>query len=352
MDPKQLFDALQKRTSMRVVRRVLAKNGFPRGQGWDQVKEKLKDKRIAAKADYQGLQDGLRELLIAGDKAVRVFKLSRANAASLRAAVSKLKIAQTNEFSKHFPYPVPDSVLLNLPPQPAVPVAKFHGAQGEGILFSSLNIIEIRERLTAAQLGATAAAYDEVIGIKKVKFQTFDALIVSKTKDYAYVLTDAHLDTTQGTRRALQSNVREAVNSMVGSKVLAKPVNLLPFIEPIYNSNDGLVKRLHYTTTTESGRQEWMRGSGNCLRAELSHKAGMQALSGAFKGYAIEIEYPLQEVEGYTPRPLVSILGLYRMTYELDPAVDDATIWGCATIAEFEQTLAELMYHVSGSKSI
>lgn len=352
MKPKELFDALQKRTSMRVVRRVLANNGFPRGQGWDSIKDKLKDKNVAAKADFQGLQDGLRELLIAGDKGVRVFDLTKGNAATLRSMVSGLKIQQGNVFATHFPYPVPDNVLAGLPPQPTMPVAKFQGPQGTGLLFSSVNIIEVRERLTAAQIGATAANYDEVIGIRKVKFQTFDALIVSKTKDYAYVLTDAHLDTTQGTRQALHSNVRNAVNSMAGTKVIDKPINLLPLIEPIYNSTEGLVKRLHYTTTTETGNQQWRRGSGNCLRDELAHKAAMTALAGGYKGYALEIEYPLAEVNGYTPRPLLAIIGLYRMTYELNPCVEDATIWGCATVEEIEKTLAELMVHVTGSKSI
>jgi len=68
--------------------------------------------------------------------------------------------------------------------------------------------------------------------------------------------------------------------------------------------------------------------------------------------YAIEVEYPLPEVKGYTPRPLLSVTGLYRMTYEINPTVEDATIWGCATVEELENTLAELMLHISGTKSI
>jgi hypothetical protein len=352
MKPKELFDALQKRTSMRVARRVLAVNGFPRGAGWEQVKEKLKDKHVAAKVDYTGLEDGLRQLLIAGDKGLRIYELSTGGASNLRSAVTALKIPQTGVFATHFPYPVPDGILNGLPPQPAVPVAKFSGAQGTGVLFSSVNIVEIREKLTAAQIGAKASDYDEVIGIKKVKFQTFDALIVSNRKKYAYVLTDAFLDTTQATRRALHSNMKEAINKLAGAKVLGEPLNLLPLVEPVYKSADGAVKRLHYTTTSESGKQEWMRGGGNCLREETSHKAGMKALADGFKAFGIEIEYPLDEVQGYTPRPLLAIIGTYRMTYELAPKVEDATIWGCATIDELENTLAELMVHASGSKSI
>lgn len=352
MQQKKLFDALEKRTSMRVVRRVLVQNGFPRGQGWDSIKSKMKDKKVEANADFHGLEKGLGELLIAGDKGVRVFEVDNKNISAIRKLALGLKIDQTNVFAVNFPYLVSDKVLATLPPQPMTPVAKFQGPQGLGVLFSSINVIEVREKLNAAQIGATAANYDEVFGIRRVKSQTFNALIVSKTKDYAYILTDAHHDTTQGTRQGLHSEVRKTVNTLAGAKILNKPLNLLPLIERIYNSPEGLVKRLHYTTTTETGNQQWRRGSGNCLRDELAHKAAMTALAGGYKGYAIEVEYPLSEVNGYTPRPHIEIIGLYRMTYELDPCVEDATISGCATVEELEKTLAELMVHVTGIKSI
>lgn len=352
MNPKKLFDALQKRSSMRVVRRVLAENGFPRGTGWKQIADKLNDKKVAAKADFPGLEDGLRQLLITTDKGLRIYKLDPKEANALRTAISALKIAQGGVFAQHFPYPVPDSIMKGLPPQPAEPVAKFQGKQSTGVLFSSVNIIEVRERLTPSQMGVKASDYDEIIGIKKVKFPTFDALIMSKSQDFAYVLTDAHLDTTQGTRRGLHSNIVETAKKLAKSNVLKSPVNLLPLIDPMYNSGAGAVKRLHYTTTTSSGKQEWMRGSGNDLRQELSHKAGMTALSGGFKGYSIRVEYPLAKVKTYTPRPLIEIAGVYRMTYEAKPRVEDATVWDCATIDELEHTLAELMLHISGSKSV
>ncbi|MDW9593791.1 hypothetical protein GOA63_16420 [Sinorhizobium meliloti] len=352
MKPSPLIDALRKRTSIRVARRVLAEYRFPRGSGWDQIVEKLKDKDAAAKADYPGLERGLSEILIASDKSLRVYQLSAGDVATLRATVASLAIPPSGVFTTHHPYPVPDNILSGLPPQPAVPVSKFSGQQATGILFSSISIIEQRERLTAAQIGPTASAYDEVIGIKKIKSQTFDALIVSKSKNYAYVLTDAHIDTTQGTRNALHSNMKAAINTIAKTTVLETSINLLPFIEPIYNSPDGAVKRLHYTTTTSSGKEEWMRGGGNCLRQELAHKAGMTVLAGGFKSYGIEIEYPLDKVHGYIPRPSLAINGTYRMTYETNPRVEDATIEGCATQVELEETIAELMHHISGSKSI
>lgn len=351
MNPKEVLKAVQQRANMRVARRLLAQNGFPRGTGWDQIRDKLKDKVVAAAADYAGLEKSLRELLIVTDKSLRVYPVSASARTTLASEIAALRISSKGAFTSHFPSPVPSSVLSSLPVQTAVPVAKFNTPNVVGIVYSSVHVVEVRVKLKPSQLGVSGQ-YDEIIAIRREKMQTFDALMVAKNKNYIYTLTDAHFDLTQATRDALQSGLFDAVNKLAGRKVITNAVNLLPLIGPIYNSNDGAVKRLSYTTTTSSGKQEWMRGRGNCLRDELSHKAGMTALSGDFNGYALGIEYPMPEENGYSASPRLEIVGTYRMTYEPNPVVEDALIFGCATHNELESALSELMLHVSGSRSV
>lgn len=353
MSNNDILNALEKRCSIRVARRVLASNGFPKGAGWGQIREKLKDTVVASKADYPGIQKALRHILVAADKNVRIFELDASGVTILRSAVASHNIQKSGVFVTHFPLPVPDNIMTNLPSQAPVPVAKFQTPNVTGILFSSVRMINLRERLNAAQFGgALPSGFDEVIGIKKVKVQTFDAVLVSKKLPYSYVLTDAFQDASQMMRRVLQVDVAEAVNKLVGSKVLLTPSNLLPAVSSLYSSKTGEVKNLLYITTTSSGKAEWMRGSGNCLRDELGHKAGMAVVGQGFQPYGIELEWPLEEVEGYVPRPFLSILGQYRMTYEVNPRLEDATIWGCATLTELEFVLKELMLPICGSKSI
>ncbi len=353
MSNKQILEALEKRCSIRVARRILAANGFPKGSGWEQIREKLKDTVVASKADFPGLQSALREILITADKSVRIFELDATRIATLRSKVAAHNIQQSGVFATHFPLPVPDNILTNLPPQAPVPVAKIQTASLTGILFSSVRVIDIRERLNAAQFGGNMpSGFDEVIGIKKVKVQTFDAVLVSKSLPYAYVLTDAYQDSSQTMRRVLQVTVADAFNNLVGSTVLSSPVNLLPTVAPLYTSGTGEVKNLLYITTTSSGKAEWMRGSGNCLRNESGHQAGMAVIGAGFQPYGIELEWPLDEVEGYVPRPFLSILGQYRMTYETNPRLEDATVWGCATLSELEFVLKELMLPICGSKAV
>lgn len=353
MSNKQILDALEKRCSIRVARRILASNGFPKGSSWEQIREKLKDTVVASKADFPGLQSALREILIANEKSVRIFDLDAARIATLRSAINSHSIQQSGVFATHFPLPVPDNILTSLPVQPPVPVAKIQTPNVTGILFSSVRVIDLRERLNAAQFGGNLpSGFDEVIGIKKVKVQTFDAVLLSKNLPYAYVLTDAYQDASQTMRRVLQNSVADAVNNIVGSSVLSVPANLLPAVSPLYGSGTGEVKNLLYITTTSSGKTEWMRGSGNCLRNELGHQAGMAVIGTGFQPYGIELEWPLDEVEGYVPRPFLSILGQYRMTYEVNPRLEDATVWGCATLSELEFVLKELMLPICGTKAV
>lgn len=353
MSSNDVLRALEKRCSIRVARRILALNGFPKGAGWSQIREKLKDTVAASKADFPGLQNALREVLFAADKNLRIFELDATGVAALRSAVASLTIQQSGVFATHFPLPVPDNILIGLPPQAPVPVAKFQTPNVTGILFSSVRVIDLRERLNAAQFGGNLpSGFDEVIGIKKVKVQTFDAVLVSKTLSYAYVLTDAYQDASQTMRQHLQVSVTDSANKIVGSKVLSSPHNLLPTVSSLYSSKTGEVKNLLYITTTSSGKTEWMRGSGNCLRDEVGHKAGMAVVGKGFQPYGIELEWPLDEVKGYIPRPLLSILGQYRMTYETNPRLEDATVWGCATLSELEFVLKELMLPICGSKAV
>ncbi|WP_099185741.1 hypothetical protein [Sphingobium fuliginis] len=176
--------------------------------------------------------------------------------------------------------------------------------------------------------------------------------MMSKKSNYAYILSDAYQDASQTMRIGIQTSMADAINKFAKSKIVNSPVNLFPIIQPLYQSDSGYVKTLFWTTTTSSGKHEWMRGSGVCLRKEIAHKAAMGALSGGFATYGIELDWGLDEVEGYTPRPMLSVVGIYRMLHETKPHLGDATIWGCASLSEFEFVLKELMVHVSGSKTI
>ncbi len=349
----EVLQALQKRTSIRVARRLLAANGFPKGAGWDQISEKLKDKNAADKADFVGLRDALRELLIVGDKNIRAFKLANADAKALRGKIAASQINQNSVFATHFPLPVPDNILHSLPSQEPIPVAKFQTDNVDGILFSSIKVVEQREKILAARVGASVAAeYEEIIGIKKIKIQTFDALMMSNKRNHAYILSDAHQDQSQAMQLGLQSSMANTIDKFANAKIIKTSVNFFPLIEPLYQSDSGFVKTLFWTTTTSSGKHEWMRASGVCLRKETAHRAAIAALGGGHAFYGIELEWGLDEVSGYTPRPMLSVVGTYRMLHELKPHLGDATIWGCATSNEFEFVLKELMFHVSGSRAI
>lgn len=353
MTVTDILNALRERTSIRVARRLLAINKFPKGSGWEQIIEKLDDPAVKALADTAGLQRSLRDLLIVGDKNVRVFKLSAVDADVLRGKISSIIINKSNVFSKYFPLSVPENLLNTLSAQAPVPIESFQTNDVYGLIFSSIEIIDRREKLNALKIGqAVSASYDEVIGIRRIKIQTFNALMISKKTNYAYILSDAYQDHGQSMRWGLQLSIANAINKLIGRVIIPKSVNFLPVIRPLYDSASGSVKTFLWNTTTSSGKHEWMRGRDTCLRKEDAHKAAIEMVAGRFEPYGIELEWTLEKIETYIPCPTLSVLGTYRMLLEPNPYLGDATISGCASLSEFEFVLKELMVHVSGSKTI
>lgn len=347
-EKKRLFDALESRTNLTIARRVLAYNDFPRGVGWQQIRDKLSDAEVQAAADFDGLRDGLREMITSNDKTLRIYKIDPADRANFEKKFEDEKVDKSNEFAKAFPYPIADSVLANLQPQPAQIVSKYDGSRCRGLILSSIHIVNVREPITPNQVGVSVSQYDEIYGIKSIKYQTFDTVLISKKNPYIYVLTDTHFNQTVGTTMALHSSCKKKINSLIGKKALDKPENLFPTIGKLYNSQEGVVRRLHYTTPTGAGKQEWMRGQDSCLRDELAHKAGMTALSGQYTGYAIDVEWELDEENGYTPLPILGIHGSYRITYAVSPEITDASVRGCADQSELRFLIEKLMEQHSG----
>ena len=347
-EKKRLFEALESRTNLTVARRVLADNDFPRGVGWKQIREKLSDAKVEAAADFDGLRDGLRGLITSNDKTLRIYKIDAADRTKFEKKFEDAKVDKTSEFAKAFPYPITDGVLAALPPQPTEIISKYNGSACRGLILSSVHIVDVREKLTPKQVGANASQYDEVYGIRSIKYQTFDTVLISKKHPYIFILTDTHFNQTIGTTLALQSSCKKKINSFLGKKALSKAENIFPSIGNLYNSKEGVVRRLHYTTTTGAGKQEWMRGQGSCLRDELAHKAGMTALSGQYTGYAIDVEWELDEENGYIPKPTLGIHGAYRITYEVTPEITDASVRGCADQSELRFLIEKLMKQHSG----
>ena len=90
---KNLWRAVQERVPFRVARRLLASNAFPRGASWTAIEDKLKAKNVAATADFDGLKDSYRETLIATEKSLHIYTVSKSGIATLRRVAAAAKPA-------------------------------------------------------------------------------------------------------------------------------------------------------------------------------------------------------------------------------------------------------------------
>ncbi|WP_430427875.1 hypothetical protein [Parasphingorhabdus sp.] len=346
---RDLLYAVQKRIPFQQARKMLVQNGFPTGLGWDDIYQKLNDKSAQASADVAGLYDAYLETLIASQKAMHTYKIKDADANAIRNQISSLSIP-SNVFSKRFPYILSNAEIKNTAAGPPKLAGQIDLVDGTALIFCSIRELELRDEIKTNLIPKTLRDnYTKVIGVKIERHQTFDVVLIPKTGGTVKMLTDAPSGVNGQAISGSLFSIRTAMNSFAGAKLFHKPINLYPTIRPFYNSNEGIVQRLGYSTTTSSIKSEKMRGAGKCLRTELFHKSGMAALNKSdFQTFEIQLAWELPSKDRFKTRPELGVFGSYRMTYATNPIVSVATVSKCLTYDEFNFVAGKLMLAVSG----
>jgi hypothetical protein len=339
--------ALKARVPFRTAKRLLVGNQYPVAKGWDEIFERTQSD-AGRRRNQDGLAQAYRESLIASEKSLHAYSLSPEDIQALRDAAMDHVFDASDPFVENYPLPVGGGELATagLMQPKAVGYERVLGATT--VVFSSVRELEFREQLGVADLAQnTALRYEKVYGLRTERRQAFDVLLVPDRGPYVYVLADNPGQTNAEVRALAHFTVRMGVNALVGRTLLNRPVNLFSLISTFYNSSEGAVNLLSYSTTTSSVKTEKMRGSGKCLREELFHKTGMRALGHQFRAFEIGVEWQLPEVEDrYTPHPVLKIHGSYRMTYDHAPVVDEALVHDCGKFEELDHVLERISFYL------
>lgn len=346
---KGLLSAIERKLPFRDAKRLLAANGLPTGLSWRAIYDKLKSSKVAAKADYSGLRADFVRALAVSEKAARAYVLEDDKFLMLQSWAETVRPNQKKLITSRFPYLLSDAELSSAPDAEPRLISKFSTGIATYLVFSSVRRQRIRERLPVSMFPDTLpAAYEEIYGIKEYRGQTFETLVIPRSGNHVFSLIEFPDGTTQETRRAAHALLRNKVNALVGVDVLDSIVNLYPLMKPIYNCDAGKIKRLSYTTRTDSEKRERMRQSGVCLREEIGHKSGIKALGNEIEAYDLGVVWVLPNEGAYLPKVELDIVGTYRMTYDTNPLLIDAVVSRCVRVEEFEEILSTLIQALEG----
>lgn len=339
MNIKAIAQAMRERMMpWDTARRVFDAGEIDKAHGWDNTLRKLDEVDVEPEEDVEHLGRYLKGHILGGEKLTRFYKLPKAQIAELRNAVLDLTPPNT-AMKRAYPLNLSADEIEESFPRPHRLVAVERTEDGVGVVFGSTRAIQTRETIDPEDFPDSASSileqFDEIVGVKLKKFQAMDVVWIPHDGRYVDVRVDSprgmHLDVGGGAHAA----TNRALTQLIGNDHLAQPVNLFPLIRKIYDEPDeGNVVELAFGTTTASLKHEKMRRGRNCLRSERYHIGGKQALRSQIEPFKLSVKWEIED--GILSSPELSLSGTSRMTGSTNPKIIDATIRGCAGVAEYE----------------
>ncbi|WP_156444496.1 hypothetical protein [Burkholderia sp. MSMB1826] len=296
----QYLEALRARSDCYPVRFVTARlraAAMPTAQGWPPLLAKYNDV-VMSRDSLIACRDLVKEIyldsLLVGERAVSVFKISPAEAVEAGKRVVAL-VDSDSEYAERFPLPLSESKLRR---------ASFNGVFCHAVTQADKSVrvfacckraFRMREPIDLTELDGDARSaldgYDEVIGVRSGFVQAFDSIIF-RPSGSVEVQIDISCRLTRDDFAKARNFYTERLNSFFGErfqneKWLLHAENFFPLIAKLYAQNDGFVNSLGHATTTQSIKEERMRGRKSDLRREQFHEEGMKAISGDTDEYSI-----------------------------------------------------------------
>lgn len=341
---------LRTRMPWDVGKRLLASLDIPKGHGWDKTVERLEKNSDHVEVHSDELISSLKEHFVCGEKLSRFYEVPKDELAKVRRVLLSHKIS-ASAFSKKYPALLSDAEIeknYNQAKHTLIDVIK--SEDGVAAVFASLRAIFVREQLDAddlpSELADKLAQYDEIVGVRLIKFQAMDIVWIPHDGTFVDVRVDFPRGMHHDQGLAALEATRAAFQTVVGTEPLGTPVNLFPLINLIYKeAKEGVVVEMAFGTTTASLKHEKMRRSGTDLRLEKYHQGGKAALKTPIEPYRLSVEYSLS-FDGVTSLPELSLNGTSRMAGSPEPKLLDVTIRKCVGLADYEHVRSRIEHFI------
>ncbi|MCD1628189.1 hypothetical protein K7H22_19565 [Seohaeicola saemankumensis] len=347
-----IFDTLEVRMPWTLANRAMKRAGLDGSQGWDGARQKYQDVDHADAENF--LKDLLRQHALCGEKMTKLYPVKEDVLNELREAIDGLEVAE-HAFTDKFPLVLSEAQLGEFNSEPVL-VSVERTDDGIGAVYATTIKLTSREEIPISDVfedpEAIKERYDEVIGLKFQSVQLFNVIWVPHHDGFVEVRTDYPKGMRQELVHEIQSQYKAIANSLLTEPGLDQPIDLFPLIEAMYEDEDeGIVVELSFKTSTASIKNEKMRRTRLCLRKELYHKGGKDALGTKIEPFKVSIRWAFQH-DGQDYHPELTLAGTSRgqqtvagtVTGQL---VSGAVIKNCTGNVDYEHVKARLVHHLS-----
>ncbi|WP_333814834.1 hypothetical protein [Tabrizicola sp.] len=282
----------------------------------------------------------------------KFYAVGNEGRAALAEAISKAPLGQ-GPFASSYPLLLDEQALGEAGLDPEL-VQIVRNAEGVGAVFASCVNLTTRETISTAQLdehSALRTQFDEIVGLRYRPVQLFAVVWVHSRHNVVEVRTDFPRGMTQELAHQLQSQYRKAVNMLIGQDILVRPVDLYPLVWSMYSdASEGKVVQLTFNTSTGSVKDERMRRTRLCLREELYHVGGVNALSQDIQPFHVSIQWHLS-ADGLLLAPELTLAGTSRGAHKVgggsgEPVISAALIKDCLGTEDYEYVSERVLEHL------
>ncbi len=352
MELEKLLSSIQERIPYNQFRALLKKVELPPSNGWDNTFKKI---RQEVESEAENIEEKIEKLLLAyrehllvGEKAVKFFKIKPSLIQSLLNQAEGLKYDEC-PFTQAFPFFLDDENSNNVHPSNLYFIKKLKHTNGLALIFFSKKYFQEKQSLDVSTINDSLTReyfdqFQEVYGLKQNIKQFADIVFINKKENLVEYRLDIRNFSRDERKKGFGLIHKKFVNlfpSIDFSERTFSALNFYPLLNKFYESSEGRVCELGFTTDEGAIKKDRMRFKNTDLRYETFHHAGRKAVT-LITPYKIGVVW---EKENYVDENIELIIPgtISLLTQSQFPVIDEVILTGCMNLNDCENVKNKIL---------
>lgn len=338
-----LLNGLRRAPWLSAGRPILLDAGFSIHRGYDNTVENAMREQPDAARDLR-LRTSLIEHLVAGEKLIRIAKLQPGERRSLETWVAG-KRRTSNALTNAFPGVATTADLVSNKNLGLSSVGSVSLHNGSAALFTGARWYLSRVEVPTSRLKAGAAdGFEKLIGIQRVFIQSYDAIWIPDSGDYACIATDFPVGVPKQFADASQEALQIVLRQVLGRRIAY--FNFWPAVEGLYEAPDGSLVDYGFTVAGNQVNHHKSRRKGACLRKTIYDSAGAQAVGNDLQLFKVAMRWKVAQNPDLTSEPEILLPGTAADLNKANAVVDHAVLRDSLNSRDLNFVVSKLAPHM------
>jgi hypothetical protein len=350
-----LIDGLKSRLPWQTLKAILSGLEIPTlGKGKNDTITKLKS-YLQEEENISSIEELSRYYLthlLVGEKAVRVFRVEKN---IIKNIVNSFKDHKPPESAFHnkYPFPLGEEELREIQSGTRLVEVK-NLDQDLQLVFCTKRFfserLDLNPNIIREEERKNLGVLSELIAIKQYSRQFFDVVIFREKESVVEIRIDVSSGMLSDDRYHAFLQIIDALNLQINNvleidSILAEPVNFFPIISNLYESDEGRVCELVFTTDGGSIKHEKMRIRNVDLRVEAYHEAGKKAVD-HITPYRLAIRWNFVDSNKVKTEPELLLPGNIR-SLSINQRLEEAIIEKCSSKEDYDFVFGKIITHLN-----